>query len=93
MPYRGTASALNFNLINILAESVNRSNALFWLTVWLTAKDRGPWTTDRGYCGRFLINIGFDYRGWGKTFDEHMFRLDRLFPSILDWMVFGENVD
>jgi hypothetical protein len=23
---------------------VNRSNALFWLTVWLTAKDRGPRT-------------------------------------------------
>ena len=31
--------------------------------------------------------------GWGKTFDEHMFLLDRLFPSILDWTVFGENAD
>ena len=42
MPSRGTTSVLTFNLINILAESVNRSNALFWLTVWLTAKDQGP---------------------------------------------------
>ena len=62
MPYRGTTCVLTFNLINILAESVNRSNALFWLTVWLTAKDRrpidaiqtqrlddlGPWTSKLG---------------------------------------------
>ena len=48
MPCRGTTYVLTFNLINILAESVNRSNALFWLTVWLTAKDHGPWTVDRG---------------------------------------------
>ena len=30
--------------------------------------------------------------GVGQTFDENMFLLDRLFPAILDWMVFGENV-
>ena len=34
----GTSPVLTFNLINILAESENRSNALFWLTVWLTVK-------------------------------------------------------
>ncbi|MDG1216078.1 MAG: hypothetical protein P8N17_08695, partial [Luminiphilus sp.] len=45
---RGTTCVLTFNLINTLAESVNRSNALFWLTVWLTAKDQGPWTMDHG---------------------------------------------
>jgi len=49
MPYRGTTCVLTFNLINILAESMNRSNALFWLTVCLTAKVHGPRTTDRGY--------------------------------------------
>ena len=30
--------------------------------------------------------------GVEQTFDENMFLLDRLFPAILDWMVFGENV-
>jgi hypothetical protein len=38
MPCSGTIPVLTFNLINILAESANRSNALFWLTVWLTVK-------------------------------------------------------
>ena len=59
MPFIGTISVLTFNLINILAESVNRSNALFWLTVWLTAKDRGPWNTDRGYWSRFCVRLGY----------------------------------
>ena len=38
MPCSGTSPVLTFNLINILAESADRSNALFWLTVWLTVK-------------------------------------------------------
>ena len=80
MPCSGTSPVLTFNLINILAESANRSNAVFWLTVWLTVKrakvraarnvtktqrfDKlGPRTADRGYCGRFLISFGLDYRG------------------------------
>ena len=29
----------------------------------------------------------------GKTFYENTFHLDRLFPSTLDWTVFGENAD
>jgi hypothetical protein len=38
MPFKGTTCVLTFNLVNILAESADRSNALFWLTVWLTVK-------------------------------------------------------
>ena len=38
MPFTGTTCVLTFNLINILAESADRSNALFWLTVWPTVK-------------------------------------------------------
>ena len=46
MPFSGTAYVLTFNLINILSESVNRSNSLFLLTFQLTAKVKEPWTTD-----------------------------------------------
>ena len=31
--------------------------------------------------------------GAGQTLDENMFLLDRLFSTILDWTVFGENAD
>ena len=37
MPCSGTIPVLTFNLDDILAESANRSNALFWLTVKRTA--------------------------------------------------------
>ncbi len=30
--------------------------------------------------------------GVEQTFDENMFLLDRLFPTILNWTLFGENV-
>jgi hypothetical protein len=63
MPYIGTISVLTFNLINSLAESVNRSNALFWLTVWLTAKGHGPWTTDWGYWSRLSLSFGYRLGG------------------------------
>ena len=32
-------------------------------TTLSTAKDHGPWTTDRGYWSRFLISIGVYWRG------------------------------
>ena len=38
MPFTGTPCVLTFNLINVLAESADGSNALFLLTVWLTVK-------------------------------------------------------
>ena len=41
MPCIGTISVLTFNLINSLAKYKTRSNALFWLTVWLTAEVQG----------------------------------------------------
>ena len=41
MPYIGTISVLTFNLINSLAKYKTRSNALFWLPVWLTAEVQG----------------------------------------------------
>ena len=63
MPYKGTISVLTFNLINSLAKEQTRSTALFWLTVWLTAKGQGPWTTDRGYWSR--LSVGFVYRSGG----------------------------
>ena len=42
MPYIGTISVLTFNLINSLEKQKIRSNALFWLTVWLTAEVEAP---------------------------------------------------
>ena len=51
-------SVLTFNLINSLAKKQTRSNALFWLTVWLTAKFHGPWTTNQGYWNRFCLRFG-----------------------------------
>ena len=41
MPYIGTISVLTFNIINTLAESVNRSNALFWLTAEVRVSSAG----------------------------------------------------
>jgi hypothetical protein len=38
MPCSGTSPVLTFNLTNTLAESADSSDALFWLTVWLTVK-------------------------------------------------------
>ena len=48
-PYPGTIQDLTFNLFSILADNRLLANALFWITVWITAKVHGPWTTDRGY--------------------------------------------
>ena len=59
MPSRGTTCVLTFNLTNILAESVNRSNALFWLT----AKDRGPRIGVTGAVSYF--RFGYLFGGWG----------------------------
>ena len=47
-PYPGTIQDLTFNLFSILADNRLLANALFWITVWITAKVHGPWT-DRGY--------------------------------------------
>ena len=49
MPDTGTISVLTFNLINSLAKKKTRSNALFWLTVWLAAEVQGSRLERRGY--------------------------------------------
>ncbi len=47
-PYLGTISDLTFNLFSILAHQHLSANALFWITVWITALGRGSWTASRG---------------------------------------------
>ena len=47
-PYLGSIQDLNFNLIRILADQHLSANALFWITVWITAKDHGPRTPGLG---------------------------------------------
>ena len=41
-PYPGTIQDLTFNLFSILANQHLSANALFWITVWITALDHGP---------------------------------------------------
>ena len=47
-PYSGTIQDLTFNLFSILADRRLSANALFWITVWITAVGRGPRTASRG---------------------------------------------
>ena len=47
-PYPGTIQDLTFNLFSILADQYLSANALFWITVWITALDHGPGTAPRG---------------------------------------------
>ena len=46
-PCLGTIQDLTFNLISILADPHLSANALFWITVWITAMGRGPVTASR----------------------------------------------
>ena len=76
MPYSGTIKGLTFNLFNILADQRLSANALFWITVWITAKDPGPrskhlgpstevggpWTLSRGLWTKFQAS-SFKLRG------------------------------
>ena len=41
-PYSGTIQDLTFNLFSILADPHLSTNALFWITVWITVTGRGP---------------------------------------------------
>ena len=41
-PYPGTIRDLTFIIFSILADQRLSANALFWITVWITAKDHGP---------------------------------------------------
>ena len=78
-PYPGTIQDLTLNLFNILADNRLLANALFWLTVWLTAEFQGRSFQRRGYWShlslRFgcLLGVGVDKRG----------RLLRLRPWVL----------
>ena len=47
-PYPGTIQDLTFNLFSILADQHLSANALFWITVWITAVGRDPGTASRG---------------------------------------------
>ena len=60
-PYPGTIQDLTFNLFSILADNHLLANALFWITVWITDKVHGPWTTDRGYWSRLSLRFGAIY--------------------------------
>ena len=51
-PCPGTIQDLTFNLFSILADQCLSANALFWITVWITALGRGPGTVSRGYASR-----------------------------------------
>ena len=81
-PYLGTIQGLIFNLFNILADRRLSANALFWITVWITAvgRDQGTaslgssfaarasWTPNRGYWGYLLDLQQIDFRV-GAWFD------------------------
>ena len=41
-PNPGTIQDLTFNLFSILADQRLSANALFWITVWITAVNPGP---------------------------------------------------
>ena len=47
-PNPGTIQGLTFNLFSILADQHLSANALFWITVWITALNHGPGTASRG---------------------------------------------
>ena len=47
-PNPGTIQDLTFNLFSILADQRLSANALFWITVWITALGRGPRTASHG---------------------------------------------
>ena len=59
MSHTGTILALTFNLINSLVKQQTRSNALFWLTVWLTAEVQGSRLERRGYWSRLSVRFGY----------------------------------
>ena len=40
--YLGTIQDLAFNLFSVLADQHLSANALFWITVWITAGGRDP---------------------------------------------------
>ena len=79
-PNPGTIQGLTFNLFSILADQHLSANALFWITVWITALGRGPgtlsrgssfaalasWTPDRGLLG-MVDGYGANWvEGWGR---------------------------
>ena len=41
-PYTGTIHDLTFDLFSVLADQCLSANALFWITLWITAMDLGP---------------------------------------------------
>ena len=47
-PNPGTIQGLTFNLFSILTDQHLSANALFWITVWITAVDRDPRTAFQG---------------------------------------------
>ena len=80
-PYSGTIQDLTFNLFSILADRRLSANALFWITVWITATGRDPrtasrgssfaarasWTPNRGYLGWLPDLDGLGLRGGGVS--------------------------
>ena len=41
-PYPGTMKDVTFNLFSVLTDQRLSANAVFWITVWITAMNHGP---------------------------------------------------
>ena len=65
-PYPGTIQDLTFNLFSILADQRLSANALFWITVWITALGRGSWASALGssFAARASWTPDWGYLGW-----------------------------
>ena len=72
-PYPGTIQDLTFNLFSILADQHLSANALFWITVWITAVGRDPGTELQGSSFTARASLTPDRGYWGKLLD-----LDRI---------------
>ena len=57
-PYPGTIQDLTFNLFSILANQHLSANALFWITVWITAVGRDPSVSRFKLRGSRLVDAG-----------------------------------
>ena len=70
-PYSGTIQDLTFNLFSILADRRLSANALFWITVWITAVGRDPGTAARGssFAARASWAANRVYLGWLPDLD------------------------
>ena len=72
-PYSGTIQDLTFNLFSALSDQCLSANALFWITVWITAEDHGLKAKVQAH-GSMVHGLWALGRGWfvgylGKLLD------------------------